>query len=339
MPRLVHLTGESRRRGIARAGIRGGAGYLGLACAVFASPVVPDFALTHQWLRELKRRHGERMIAVHFRAPSDEVVLVGRYGKPHASVPLREAIRRVLAEPAGAEIVLTRSIPKKDVLAVREVTQLVGWTEVPSGEPKWDCLCPRCVPPGTPDLVRRARAAFDRQMLAARKATSDGERARAIAQADVALERARGRIAPTKLAAFARSPSAEVRVAVAQQLWSFRWAEVEALLDALVHDPDADVRKHAATSMLRAAGVRRAWPRLIGGDDDVLVPLAERLFFGGGDLGVALGYLEKLAAIAPPTVLRAMRADARTWLEDEELAPAVRARLERLRDPAIEARS
>jgi len=40
--------------------------------AVYAMPIVPDFSVTYQWLRELRRFHRERMVAVHFVVPSDE---------------------------------------------------------------------------------------------------------------------------------------------------------------------------------------------------------------------------------------------------------------------------
>jgi hypothetical protein len=87
MPRLVHLTRASRARTIERAGIAGrpvsvleaGGQHAKIERGVFAMPLVPDFSVTYQWLRELRQWHGERMVAAHFVVSSDEEVLVGRY--------------------------------------------------------------------------------------------------------------------------------------------------------------------------------------------------------------------------------------------------------------------
>ena len=189
VPRLVHLAAVSRRKAIERSGIRAeastvvGAGNVAseVARAVYAMPVVPDFSVTYQWVRELRRFHGERMIAVHFVVPSDEPVLVGRYNRPHETLPLDEAVRRVLASPMGNEIILTRGVRAKEIVGVREITQLVGWTQVPEPGGAFDCLCAACVAGGTPDLVRRLRAAYERHILAARRGATPDDVRRSLA--------------------------------------------------------------------------------------------------------------------------------------------------------------
>ncbi|MBF6221771.1 hypothetical protein IU479_27115 [Nocardia abscessus] len=73
---MVHLTPEKSARRIRRAGIAANGFHRG----VFCMPVMPSYVLSHQWLREL-RRGGQRLIlAVDFRIPDDEPVLVGHYG-------------------------------------------------------------------------------------------------------------------------------------------------------------------------------------------------------------------------------------------------------------------
>jgi len=87
-------------------------------------PVVPDFAATHQWVRELRRWQGERVVAIHLSLPRDEPVYVGRYGKPHELGTLGDAIGWVRRNQAGAQMVVPRSITAREVCAVREISQL-----------------------------------------------------------------------------------------------------------------------------------------------------------------------------------------------------------------------
>lgn len=265
MPRLVHLARASLARSIARAGVRGARWELLVGSerqvtdrAVFAMPVLPDFAVSHQWLRELRRWHDERMVAVHLLLGSDEPVLVGRYGQRHERVPLGEAIARVRAAPAGAEIVVPRSIRKAEVAAVRELTQLVGWAEVPSGEKRLECVCPACLGKGTRTFMRRVRASYQQSLARARAATTPDEIARALSFLSTPLERAEGRIPPTKLRGYARSPHPEVRRTVAELVGHFRPVDVRELLAALVSDEDEGIQRAAATSALRLLGPRRS---------------------------------------------------------------------------------
>lgn len=87
--RLVHLAPLSIERSIRRAGLTARKVALLVSPdgasvntgAVYAMPVVPDFWTTYQWLRELRRWHDERMVAVYFRVQDDEPVYVGRYGQ------------------------------------------------------------------------------------------------------------------------------------------------------------------------------------------------------------------------------------------------------------------
>jgi hypothetical protein len=265
MPRLVHLARESTRRSIARAGIRGAAATVPVGAqrgvrldrAVYAMPVLPDFSTTFQWLRELRRWHGERMIAVHFTLPKDSEVWVGRYGGPHRLAPVGAASRWVAEHPLGAEVIVPRSISTGEIRAVRETTQLVGWTETP--EPStWECLCQQCLPPGMPKTMRRVRAAYDRAIAAARAAESADAVREALFRVSTPLERARGRLPPAPLLAFARHPHPNVRKLVAACLADVRWKDAEATLLALLGDPDFLVQCAAADALVHGFGVARA---------------------------------------------------------------------------------
>jgi hypothetical protein len=335
MPRLVHLAPVGRRKAIERSGIRAdaaavlGAGNVSskVARAVFAMPLVPDFSVTYQWVRELRRFHGERMIAVHFVVRSEEPVLVGRYNRPHETMTLGAAVRSVLASPMGNEIILTRAVRAKEIVGVREITQLVGWTEVPEPGGAFDCLCVACVARGTPDLLRRLRAAYERHILAARRAGTPGEVRRALGNLEMPLERARGRIAPDKLLVFARSKDADVRRAATALLGYFSWADVERELARRLSDDHGGVREAAVGALVSAGGVRRAWGHVAEVRDDlVTASLTEHLELAR-DVKSAAAVMAEVTRGASASVRRALAAAATRLLRDDDLAPAVRATL------------
>jgi hypothetical protein len=325
MPRLVHLVRASSARTIERAGIRGGPANVvdstgrssRVERAVFAMPLVPDFSVSYQWVRELRRWHGERMMAVHFVLPSDEEVLVGRYNAPHERLSVRDAVRQVLKSPAGNEIIVIRSVRRREVVGIRNVTQLVGWTEIPESGEKLDCVCQVCVPAGTRDLMRRLRGEFARHLMSARKAKSHDEVVRALQRLDTPLERAHGRIPPDKLLGFARVESGEVRRALAWLLGHFRWSDVEDTLLRLVADPDERVSECAIESLVRAGGTRRAYGH-VRDDDDAVLSFIDHLEYGR-DVAVSARLLSLIAMRKDERVrARASRAAA-VLLRDDDL--------------------
>src|SRR5579871_465899 len=101
MTMFVHLAPESQVARIRRVGIgrlRKGVGER--PGGVFAVPVTRSFFISHQWLRELKRRGQGAIAGVYFRIPDDESVWVGHYGQAH---------REMTAAGAAAEFMATDS--------------------------------------------------------------------------------------------------------------------------------------------------------------------------------------------------------------------------------------
>lgn len=140
MPTFVHLTSDKLVGHIRRAGIKVG------MRGVFCLPVLPDYGVTHQWLRELKRGGQKTLIGVYFRLPDDELVSVGRYNRPHEQMTAAEACGFVLKapDPLGYEVIVPRAIGPDEVRAIRSVSQVVGWRCMPDAHRKPLCQCSWC---------------------------------------------------------------------------------------------------------------------------------------------------------------------------------------------------
>lgn len=246
MAMLVHLTPEKNARHIRRAGITA----RGRGRGVFCMPVLPSYVLSHQWLRELRRGGQRLMVAVHFRIPDDEPVLVGHYSDAGAEMTAAEAVSVILhAEDArGYQIVVPRSIAPAELHRIRHVRQVTGWRYFPNAHGRPPCACSVCLGRGefkAADLRRRLRpdppALTKPQLLdRLRNATTDDE---LISALDGLARRSRGDVGD--VAGLVDHPNPEVRYYLAWALRNYRGSEARRLLARLAGDPDADVRDAA----------------------------------------------------------------------------------------------
>jgi hypothetical protein len=148
--RLTHLTRADRRSGILRSGIRPSRISEKLA-GVYAMPLLPNFYVSHQWLRELRRFHEGPLIAVDFVIPDEEEVLVGHYDRQRHTLTAAAAAAVILRaeDPRGYEILIPRAIARKEIKRTRAVRQVVGWRYWPDAHGHPPCGCPLCLQPGT----------------------------------------------------------------------------------------------------------------------------------------------------------------------------------------------
>ncbi len=148
MAMFVHLTLESRIALIRRNGIgrlrRPSRSFPG---GVFAVPVTRNFYISHQWLRELKRRNRGPIAAVYFRLPDEERVYLGHYNQAHRWLSAAEAVAEFMAaeDAHGWEVVIPRRIEVSELHRVRVLPQVVGWRYSPKakGKPPY-CTCRFC---------------------------------------------------------------------------------------------------------------------------------------------------------------------------------------------------
>jgi hypothetical protein len=156
MTRLVHVTTAAVSRRIERAGTRPG---------LYAMAVLPSFTLTHQWVRELRRRLPGVLVAVDIAADPALPVEVGHYGRPRTAMTAASAsgLLRSLNDPRGYEIIVPAALPPAAVLRVRPVPQGIGWRYLPGAHGRRPCACPVCLAPGTPGSAKvRRRFTVDR---------------------------------------------------------------------------------------------------------------------------------------------------------------------------------
>ena len=110
-------------------------------------PVLENFFITHQWLRELKRSGAKTFIGVYFKLDSSEMVYAGKYGEQHKHLPLGEAIREImgLEDPLGYELIIDRKIEPKEIVKIKNLPQKVGWRYYPGSNNKRPCACEYCM--------------------------------------------------------------------------------------------------------------------------------------------------------------------------------------------------
>ncbi len=143
---FVHLAPEKRVKSILRNGINRLRKHKTGIQGVFAMPVTRNFFVSHQWLRELKRRGQGAIAGIYFRIPDDETVWVGHYNQAHRQMTAVEAAATIqVAELSeGFEVIIPRRIEPKEIHRTRRLPQLVGWRYYPGSHGRRPCGCPFC---------------------------------------------------------------------------------------------------------------------------------------------------------------------------------------------------
>jgi hypothetical protein len=148
MALFVHLAPESQLERIRRNGISRMRRAVGsIPRGVFAAPVTSNFYVSHQWVRELKRRNKGPIAGVYFRVPDEQQVYMGHYGQAHRWLSAAEAMAQFASadDPLGWEVVIPRRIEAKEIHRTRRLAQIFGWRFYPKakGKPPF-CTCKFC---------------------------------------------------------------------------------------------------------------------------------------------------------------------------------------------------
>ena len=151
MPIFVHIADERHLPSIQRSGLKlprgrpqtSGARPVG----VFALPITANFVVSHQWVRELKKRGFKVAAGVYFRIPDQEQVWAGVYNQEKLQVTAAEAAGFLAKEQVlGYEVIIPRSILASEIQAVRALPQTLGWRHFPDAHRKGIfCGCKFCM--------------------------------------------------------------------------------------------------------------------------------------------------------------------------------------------------
>lgn len=250
----VHLTSEKNVRHILRSGIKAMPLRTG-AKGVFCMPVLPNYYASHQWLRELKRRQ-PTIVAIDFRLPSQETVLVGHFSAPHAEVSISEAAKIILSaeDPLGYEILLPRSVRKEEIHKVRSVSQVIGWRYAPGAKgQKPFCTCKFCISGDFgANKLRQRLGRPERQPLSKQEVMDvlrSGEDPGMMCNVLYNELGGKRRNNPEELDFLLDFPSADVQAALAFALRFYRGKTAESMLLHLAGHSEEQVRSEAQDSL------------------------------------------------------------------------------------------
>ena len=143
MATFIHIADERMTRRILRGGIRATqiAAQTDAAAprrGVFCVPVVANFQMTFQWLRELKRRGHRLACGFQFRIDDTEAVLIGHYNQVPQGMTAAQSIAFFLQteDPRGLQVVVPRAIAAREITGIRSIPQVTGWRFYPAAKGK-----------------------------------------------------------------------------------------------------------------------------------------------------------------------------------------------------------
>jgi len=148
MATFIHIADERLTRRILRGGIRAtefAARARDTAAprrGVFCMPVVANFQMTFQWLRELKRRGYRLARGIQFRIDDTEAVFIGHYNQVPQEMTVAQSIAFFLQaeDPRGLQVLVPRAIAAREITGIRSIPQVTGWRLYPAAKgrpPLW----------------------------------------------------------------------------------------------------------------------------------------------------------------------------------------------------------
>jgi hypothetical protein len=152
MPSFVHIADERDTASIRRTGLKLPKVPTTFSdpkrpAGVFALPVVPNFLLSHQWVRELKRRGYRTAVGVYFKLQAAEPVWAGLYNQPKRRMTAGEATSELRGmHEFGFEVIIPRSISPGSIMYARALPQKLGWRYFPDAHKRGIfCGCDYCM--------------------------------------------------------------------------------------------------------------------------------------------------------------------------------------------------
>lgn len=143
---FVHLAPAANAVRIARSGIARLRRTAVPEPGIYAMPVARNFVISHQWLRELKRRGRGPIVGVYFRLSHTQRVWVSHYREARRSMTAAEAAALFFHgdKLEGFEVLVPRRIAAREIHRIRRLSQVVGWRYYPGAHGRTPCGCPLC---------------------------------------------------------------------------------------------------------------------------------------------------------------------------------------------------
>lgn len=257
MPILVHLADEREAANIKRNGILIGKQRQGIFCM----PVLQNFYLSHQWLRELKRRGVRTFVGIYFRVDSKSKVFAGKYNEEHKYITLGEAIKEIQSvdDPLGYEIIIDRKIEAKAIQKIKNIPQNIGWRYYPGAKGQRPCSCAYCIKSSIKGGRIRKKYGTEegnkvpyRQLLNRLKNLEDVNEIENILLSDLRLKKRRSD--PCDFLFLLEKNSIPIERGLALALSSFKHKNTKNILLKLLEKSDDTTREFAAGSLLSLYG-------------------------------------------------------------------------------------
>nr|WP_294905327.1 HEAT repeat domain-containing protein [uncultured Lacibacter sp.] len=251
MPTLVHLADERDAPRILKNGIKPGKYRTG----VFCMPVLQNFYVTHQWLRELKRRGVNNFVGIYFKVDNTQMVYAGKYNHQHRYITLGAAVKDIMSmnDPLGYELIIDRKIEPGEITKIKALSQTIGWRYRPDAHGTKPCPCDYCIRTDINanklrERLRPREKTDDYQTLLQKIKVSryDDE----IVSLLYEMQRKKRRSDPQELVTLFKTANASVVETLVATLGYFRHKNTAAILRQFLLHEHSDVRERSAESLL-----------------------------------------------------------------------------------------
>ncbi|EMY79792.1 hypothetical protein LEP1GSC060_1422 [Leptospira weilii serovar Ranarum str. ICFT] len=269
---FLHLTSLKNKNPILRSGIKTSPiHYEKIPMGIFCMPVIPDFSITHQWLREIKRFSNGPIIGIYFRIPDSEPLWSGRYDSELTTSSAIESIQtlRTIEDPFGFQVILPRKVTKKEIVKIKGLPQTIGWRYFPEARTKPRCLCPACLPKGWPFQNRLRENKYYSLISQFNQTRTIEEKLSILASIDDILSFSPKINDYEPLTRFLKTDSKEIQEKVLKIFSRFKSEELSKILSGYLHSKEG-LEEIAAESLLimKREGAR---PYLIGLESDLKI--------------------------------------------------------------------
>lgn len=255
MPTLVHLADERETASIKRNGLKIGKHQQGIFCM----PVMPNYYLSHQWLRELKRGGARTFVGVYFKLHSNTKIFAGKYNEEHKNITLGTAIKEIqsMEDPLDYEIIIDRKIAAKEIEKIKGLPQNLGWRYMPASKGRRPCPCDYCIKSSIKANRIRERLGQTEPSLSYTEILKRLREEEDVDEISHLLDHVRSkrrRANPAELLFLLDKNSIDIDQSMAIALKMFRHKETRPLLLQLLNKEDDDTREFAANSLLELYG-------------------------------------------------------------------------------------